>query len=294
VTTLRAAIQYIYGLQNLLEEIQTGTLDLARYQLSEAELPPASHKQPATAPHRPSSKSVKSGSRQNAGVGAAQLRKATAARRKPAYRPPLPSPAGPANSKGGGALPGNLKSSPVTLSMKGPPVGSNIAVKKPDPKLPSVAAASSPPGYVLPLQPRDASHVLRRDYATGSTTAPRRQMVPTAPPPTAQSRLLQATATSSVRQTPQSPTTGCVVDGSGVSSLSPNLLSMRPLPVSALFPKGQQPGSRHPSLPPLQTLRQVTSKREAAPRKVDLEEGRSGGQASFYCTTAGTRVLHAE
>jgi hypothetical protein len=254
VTTLRAAIQYIYGLQNLLEEVQTGTLDLARYQLSEAELRPT--KQPA--------KPARNAARP---AGSAAAGRKAAPRRKPVNR----QQALLANSSGGG-----VKCSPVTLAIKGSP-----AQRKPDKK--SGVAASAPKEaarYVLPLQPRDASHVLRRDYAT---------------PPASENRGPQTsvqTPSTQLQSSPHSLSERRVVQNSAVLTMPPNLLNLRPLPVSSLFPGG---AANQPVLPPLQTLRggAVTAAAMDLPKVEEMVEGRgtsSGGGAShqpFYCTTAG-------
>jgi hypothetical protein len=262
VTTLRAAIQYIYGLQNLLDEIQTGTLDLAAYQLTEAELRPP----PSNKPSAPQLKPAKKGGRQNGGTS---VRK-PAQRRKPVHRPQPHAASAPA---GGG---GGLRSGPVTLAMKAscglPPPPHRKSEKRPSPPMAAVASSAPPEPaarYVLPLQPRDASHVLRRDYA------------PACPPrqPSVGLPLGKAAA---------APTASVVT-----SSLSPNLLSLRPLPVSALFPGSAM--QQQPPLPSLQTLRHPRTTAgggEGEKSMINVEEvhnsNSSGGSSTaFYCTTAG-------
>ncbi len=254
VTTLRAAIQYIYGLQNLLDEIQTGTLDLAAYQLTEAELRP-----PPSKPSAPQLKPAKKGGRQNGGTS---VRK-PAQRRKPVQRPPPHAASAPAG--------GGLRSGPVTLAMKAsgglPPPAHRKSDKRPSPPMAAVASSAPEPAarYVLPLQPRDASNVLRRDYAPA---APLRQ-------PSVGLPLGKAAAAPTV-----------------TSSLSPNLLSLRPLPVSALFPGT----AMQPPLPSLQTLRHPRTTAgggEGEKSMLNAEEvhnsssSSSGSSTAFYCTTAG-------
>jgi hypothetical protein len=258
VTTLRAAIQYIYGLQNLLDEIQTGTLDLAAYQLTEAELRPP----PSNKPSAPQLKTLKKGGRQNGGPS---VRK-PAQRRKPVQRPPPHAASAPTGCGGG------LRSGPVTLAMKAsgglPQPAHRKSEKRPSPPMAAVASSAPPEPaarYVLPLQPRDASHVLRRDYA------------PAGPP-------RQPSVGLPVRKAAAAPTASGVT-----SSLSPNLLSLRPLPVSALFPQQQPP------LPSLQTLRHPRTTAgggEGEKAMLNAEEvhnnSSSGGSSTaFYCTTAG-------
>ena len=272
VTTLRAAIHYIYGLQSLLEEVQTGTLDLAAYQLSEAELKPTKQ-QPAK---QPTARNITV----KPNAGSATVRKATA-RRKPTNRPPT------ALGISGGGVGAGLKCSPVTLAMKGA-VGSSsssLANKKSDKKqmtLPT-AAPKEAARYVLPLQPRDASHVLLRDYATAIE---RRPLGPEqgASPPTSQQGVPAAQR--------RLPTSGVMT-----SPPPPNLLSLRPIPVSALFPGGGGRAVPQPTLPPLHTLRREAggaAEAAAEGRPTDLmvvEEGEGRGgisSAAFYCTTAGT------
>jgi hypothetical protein len=261
VTTLRAAIQYIYGLQNLLDEIQTGTLDLAAYQLTEAELRP-----PPNKPSAPQLKPLKKGGRQNGGTS---VRK-PAQRRKPVQRPPPHAASAPA---GGG---GGLRSGPVTLAMKAsglPPPAHRKSEKRPSPPMAAVASSAPEPAarYVLPLQPRDASHVLRRDYAPAGH--PR-----------------QPSAGLPVGKAAAAPTAPGVT-----SSLSPNLLSLRPLPVSALFP-GSTMQQQQPLLPSLQTLRHPRTTAgggEGEKAMLNAEEvhnsgsSSSGSSTAFYCTTAG-------
>ncbi len=260
MTTLRAAIQYIYGLQNLLDEIQTGTLDLAAYQLTEAELRPP----PSNKPSAPQLKTLKKGGRQNGGNS---VRK-PAQRRKPVQRTPQHAASAPA---GGG---GGLRSGPVTLAMKAsgglPAPAYRKSEKRPSPSMAAVAPSAPEPAarYVLPLQPRDASHVLRRDYA------------PAGPPrqPSVGLPLGKAAA---------------APNASGVtSSLSPNLLSLRPLPVSALFPGSAM--QQQPPLPSLQTLRHPRTTAgggEGEKAMLNAEEvlnsSSSSGSTAFYCTTAG-------
>jgi hypothetical protein len=249
VTTLRAAIQYIYGLQNLLEEVQTGTLDLARYQLSEAELRPTT---------KPIAKPAKNAARPGSSTTAAG-RKA-APRRKPANRQPVLLAA-----SGGG-----VRCSPVTLAMKGATCG---PVQKRTDKKAGGGATSGPKEaarYVLPLQPRDASHVLRRDYANSNVVSDNRR------PPIA---VQQISATQLQGSPPQMP---------------PNLLNLRPVPVASLFPGGS--AGNQTVLPPLQTIRggaAATTAVELQQKADQLGEGRGSGsvaaaQQPFYCTTAGT------